>query len=148
MIVDIKLAYRDPYFDLGILNNDLETEDSLKTAIIISLFTDRRITQEELPPEEKSLMGCWTDALDEDLIGSKLWLLKRQKITPQVVTQARQYCEEALQWLFDDGIAEQVIVTTERSGLFQLSIEIQIIRPQDSNISQKYFFIWESIKAA
>jgi phage gp46-like protein len=149
MITDAKLTPLiavggDPYYDLAILNNDLEAEEGLKTAILISLFTDRRVTAEELPPEERDRRGWWADALnaDDDQIGSKLWLLKREKITTQVIAKFQQYCEEALQWLVDDGIAESVDVIVERSGTYQVSIEIDLIRGHDED-GQKYAFVWD-----
>lgn len=145
--MDIQLAFLDTYFDLQILNNDLANDDGLKTAIYISLFSDRRVNEEELPIEEKERRGHWADALNDtgDLLGSKLWLLKRQKITPQLLIQAKQYCEEALAWLVEDGIADEVQVVTERLELYQVSIEIELLRRHDGNAGQKFSFVWESV---
>jgi len=132
-------------FDITMENNDLKMDDSLKTAIIISLFTDRRVTVDELPDGESDLRGWWADALngDGDQIGSKLWTLKREKITEDLLARAKRYCEEALQWLVEDEIAESVHVVTERRGLYQISIGIQIKRPYDDRIKYRFGFIWE-----
>src|SRR5262245_45831699 len=116
-MIDIALLLTDSSsIGMTVENNDLATEDGLKTAVLISLYTDRRVTREELPDEETSLRGCWTDVFEEegDKIGSKLWLLERQKITTEVLRKFRQYCEEALQWLINDKIAQSVEVAVEK----------------------------------
>ena|SRR5690348_11728614 len=146
-MTDIALIYIDGQFDFQLSDNDFMKDEGLETAIIISLFTDRRVRPEELPVEETDRRGYWADAIndDGDLIGSKLWLLKREKITSEVLVKARQYCEEALQWLVDDNIADRVDVITERTDLNQISIEIDIIKPHDGSVSRKYAFIWDNV---
>src|SRR5262249_44555857 len=136
-------------YDLLMENNDLAVDETLKTAILVSLLTDRRVTVEELPPEETDQRGWWADALNDDSgagkdqIGSQLGLLKREEGTPGVVNRAREYCEEALQWMIDDKIAQSITVTTERAGLYQISIGIAIKRPQDDRVQFKFGFIWQ-----
>ena len=145
-MADIKLDTQDGLsFDLKMENNDFALDDTLKTAVIISLFTDHRVTIDELPDGEKDRRGWWADALndDGDQIGSKLWTLKREKITQEIMDRFQQYCEESLQWLIDDKIAQSVTVSVERAGLFQISIGIEIKRPQDESIKYRFGFIWE-----
>ena len=144
---DIRLDTQDGLsFDITMESNDLKLDDSLKTAVIISLFTDRRVTVDELPDGENDRRGWWADALngDRDQIGSKLWTLKREKITQDLLDRAKKYCEEALQWLIDDQIAQSVTVFVERAGLYQISIAMEIKRPHDDRIKYRYGFIWGS----
>ncbi|MBI5550754.1 MAG: phage GP46 family protein [Desulfobacterales bacterium] len=42
--------------------------------------------------------------------GSRLHLLRREKLTPRTVALARQYCLEATRWLIDLGRATQIEV--------------------------------------
>jgi len=100
-------------------SGDFEHDATFTTALIISLFTDRRAKEEDpLPdPESNNRRGWWGDNLAEvqdDRIGSRLWLLSREKTTQDVLIRAKQYAEEALQWLIDDGVAAKVEVETER----------------------------------
>lgn len=111
-----------PRFDWAIKDHDLAPDDGLETAVILSLFTDRRARQDDpLPDGSEDRRGWWADAYHpaplgappgegNDLIGSRLWLLEREKDTQEVVNRARDYAEEALQWLVEDGIAEQIEV--------------------------------------
>ncbi len=134
-------------FDLNIVNWDLEMDDGLETAILISLFSDTRVESEELSAGDSELRGFWGDAVDNpDQIntGSKLWLLERSKITDETLESARQYCIDALQWLLDDGVAGSLEVEVTRLDNFSIGIEIQISRPTGENLNFKYDYVWEA----
>ena len=115
-----------PRFDWAIQRGDLAPDDGLETAVILSLFTDRRARPDDPLPDGSDRRGWWADAYPrasaragQDPIGSRLWLLEREKDTREVVNRARDYAEEALQWLVDDGIAERIEVMAgwvEQSG--------------------------------
>ncbi|HCU26114.1 MAG TPA: hypothetical protein DF383_13950 [Deltaproteobacteria bacterium] len=77
-------------------------------------------------------------------MGSKLWTLKREKITPDLLDRAKKYCEEALAWLAQDRIAESITVFVERANLYQISIGIEMKRPHDDRIKYRYGFIWNA----
>lgn len=111
--MDIALEGNTTPFDLRFSNGDLVTSSSLQEAVIISLFTDRRVAKEDLPEGETSRRGWWGDFGGEDRTGSRLWLLDRTKLTTETLALAREYCEEALAWLITDGLAERVDVATE-----------------------------------
>jgi phage gp46-like protein len=104
-----------PLFDWAIEGPSLEADDGLETAVIISLFTDRRANADDvLPDGGDDRRGWWGDGwpdVDRDKIGSRLWLLSREKDMRQVVNRAREYARESLQWLIDDGVARQVEVS-------------------------------------
>lgn len=127
---DLALKFGDNFFDLSISAKDFEKEEGLRSAVIISLFTDQRVSPEELPAEERDRRGWWGDLLSEipgDKIGSKLWLLKREKQTESVRKRAKEYAEEALAWLVEEKIAQSVTVTAEfiERGFLALSVAIQ-----------------------
>lgn len=117
--------------DLRIQAPDLAIDgDGLKTAVIVSLFTDRRVEPDELPPGETDLRGWWGDRLNRDANarrGSKLWLLRREKRTQDVLLRAKAYSEEALAWLVTDGPASAVRVAAAWLGeLLALGITIDL----------------------
>lgn len=127
---DIRTAFRDFSGDWQLLSPGLAEDDGLETAVIISLFTDRRAEADDVLPGGDDRRGWWGDALAEvegDRIGSRLWLLSREKQLPQVVARAREYALEALQWLIEDGVASAVDVSAEivRQGVLGLSVEIR-----------------------
>ncbi len=127
----------------------LAIEYGLQTAVIMSLFTDRWAEPGDLIPDGSGdRRGFWGDAIADvegDQIGSRLWLLDREKQTPQTLNRAREYAEEALQWMIEDGVAESVNVAAEwvRTGMLSLSIEI--VRPDSNSESYRFDNIWEAI---
>lgn len=124
----IRLVY-DPETseaDLGRADDGgIEEGHELETAVLISLFTDRRVSETEVPPGT-SRAGWWGDAYaDEegDEIGSRLWLLRRGLDVPDAPVRAAEYSREALRWLVDDGVASEVDATARRLRTGVLVIE-------------------------
>lgn len=126
----------------------LVEDNGLESAVIISLFTDRRDNDDDVIPDgSNDRRGWWADEFTEiktDKIGSRLWLLTREKQLTSVVVRARQYAEEALKWLVDDGVAEAVTVVASipRSGMLGLDVSIQ--RPQQSITRYRFDTFWSS----
>lgn len=135
--MDIGLSF-DPdtlSADIALDGSDLATDDTLRTAAILSLFCDRRAeADDELPSQDGDRRGWWGDLpVDEgaddgrrDLIGSRLWLLSRAKELPETLNRAVQYAREALQWMIDDGVATKIDVTAswKSRGFLALLIDI------------------------
>lgn len=131
---DILLAFGALGMDLQLAGGDLMRDDSLLTAIIISLFTDRQAEPgDELPAGGNDRKGWWADATlpaslagGKDKIGSRLWLLKREKQLPIVLTRIKEYAEEALAWLVTDGhaLAVAVTATARARGVWLLDLHI------------------------
>ncbi|MBM3114999.1 phage GP46 family protein [Jeongeupia naejangsanensis] len=107
----------------------LEIDNGLDSAVTLSLFTDRRAEPGDNVPGDPR--GWWGDAVpvkDERVVplGSRLWLLAREKQLPSTLRRAEDYAREALQWLIDDGVAGSIIVAASapRTGMLQLDIRI------------------------
>lgn len=119
--------------------------DPLPRAVIISLFTWRRALPDD--PVDGVRMGWWADGLDgvvNDRIGSRLWLLSREKLTLSTINRAREYARESLQWLLDDGVATGVAVTAERYGMDQLRLQCVISRAQGAPVTLRFDNAWRS----
>jgi len=119
MASDIKILYNNTTqtFDLQYTNGDLLRENGLETAVLISLFTDRRANVDDALINPGEYRGWWGDYVGNDTpIGSRLWLIKGQKATQQNVILAKQYIQEALQWMIDDGVVAKIDVQTEATG--------------------------------
>lgn len=112
-------------------------EESLNTAVIVSLLTDRRAEPDDRLPTDDgttSVIGAdrrgWCgDSLAEQpgqRIGSRLWLLAREKQTEETRRRAVSYCQEALEWLVDDGVASAVSVEAAWADIGRLNAQIEI----------------------
>ncbi len=120
--------------DLAHGMSGLIKEDGLQSAVLISLLTDRRADpDDELPDDDgrpkaipSDRRGWCGDALGDDRIGSRLWLLVREKQTEEVRQRAIFYAKEALQWLIEDRIASKVDIEAEWEGIGRLNMVITI----------------------
>jgi phage gp46-like protein len=128
----------------------LELEDTLQTAIIISLFTDRRAgVDDALPPSQTErrgwvgdeYMGNGFDARP-DPWGSRLWLDYMGKTNNEVLVHARFAAEEALAWLVRDGIASRVSATAQWVGERQDRLAVRPTIYQAGRISPVYDVLW------
>jgi phage gp46-like protein len=147
-MTDIALAWNNDLqcADIALDGLDLQQDGGLNTAIIISLFTDRRANPDDrLPDASANRRGWWGDAAATTpgaLIGSRLWLLERSKITPETLRLAQEYAEEALAWLLADKVAASLTVTVERRQQDQIALLVQFIRP-DGKAGQ-YDYVWKA----
>lgn len=148
-MTDIALLWSNDSFggDIAVEGGRLVTDDGLRTAILISLFTDARARADDpLPDEGADRRGWWGNAhspVTGRELGSRLWLLGREKLTPPVVERARGYAAEALAWLKDDGIVSALTVEAARIGNQLLALKIVVDRPSGP-ARQFYDFVWEA----
>ncbi|OWF79070.1 phage GP46 family protein [Yersinia alsatica] len=129
-MTDIALIWQTDGADIAVGNADILLDDSLSTAVIISLFTDRRaLDSDELPAGPNTdKRGWWGDAFQSRPMGSRLWLLSREKQMASVLTRAKTYADEALAWLIDEQHVKQVQVTATapRQGVLHLAITLTL----------------------
>lgn len=150
MATDIKIRFDNSLAigDLSLLNGDLEREEGLETAVLISLYTDARVSEDDNPDDPNDLRGWVGDLLPErnDVIGSKLWLLDRSKATQDNANKAKEYAKQALQWMIDDGVASVVDVSSSIVGYEEtkkLVLDIAIYKNNDKILGIKFDDLWE-----
>lgn len=145
--MDIAMAFNpdSSVFDLQLVDGDLATDSGLMTAAILSLFTDRRaLADDRLPDESNDRRGWWADVYNDRPFGSRLWLLSREKEQDEVLRRAREYCEEALGWMVEDGIAAAVEAEAEHLRRGTLLIRCAIIRGDGRAIERNFEYVWQS----
>ena len=147
---DIKTVFIDLEHgaDYAIDALGLKVDDGLETAVIISLFTDRRANADDnIPDGSNDLRGWWADsfnAIENDKIGSRLWLLSREKQLTSVLVRAREYSEEALAWLVADGVAESVEVASSNPRMGILALAVSIYRPLQPVTQYRFETFWSA----
>ncbi|MDP3329426.1 phage GP46 family protein [Parvibaculum sp.] len=118
--------------DLVNTGSGLARDDTLATAIIVSLFTDARARPDDILPSGESDRRGWVgDTLSEDgdRIGSRLWLLRRAKQTEETRRRAIDYAREALAWIVKRGLARTIEVSAQWIGRGLLALSIAIVMP-------------------
>lgn len=107
--------------------------DNLSRSVVISLFTWQRASQSDEVDNDQR-MGWWGDTFAEnkgDKIGSKLWLLLRQKVTDETLLRAQEMADDALQWLVEDGICTEISVSVERDSNDPNRINLSVVLEQE-----------------
>lgn len=75
----------------------------------------------------------------EDLtLGSKLYLLRREKDVSRVVVLAKQYAEQALAPIVADGRATKITVTATQPGNGRLYLLIDVIAASGEQLTFKH----------
>ena len=125
-------------FDLAIEGGELLGDDGLMTAVTVSLFSDRLAREDDPLPESMpgrvgDRRGWWGDLVRLDgranPIGSRLWLLNREKELQETVNRAAEYATEGLAWLKALGGDFSVAASDERPGRLRLNIEVKALGP-------------------
>lgn len=119
--------------------------DSLTRAVIISLFTWRRADPDD---DSEQPMGWWGDSyptIQNDRIGSRIYLLQRTTLTSKTVELARGYLEQALAWLKDDGVVSRIAINVQRRGTDILTAEITLYRNDGSSQLITFDDLWSAL---
>jgi phage gp46-like protein len=130
---------------------DLLTDEGPETAVLLSLFTDGLAGPDDVLPDHLNAdrRGWWADTnAPEGPLGSKLWLLAREKTTEDTRQRAEQYCRDALQWMISDDAADVVTVeaTWNAQARGRLDIDVFIYREARLIWSKSYPMIWAAVQ--
>ncbi len=137
--------------DIALEDDDVAGDDGLDTALILSLFMDRRAQDgDTLPGAPDDKRGYWADGLAEvegDQMGSRLWLLERAKLEPTLPQRARSLALDGLSWLSEDAVASEFDVSATVTGE-RIDLEVIVERPAADVVSFRYAHVWDAEEAA
>lgn len=136
--------------DWTVQSGALASGNDLTTAVLISLFTDRRALPSDIIPDGSTdPRGWWADQQVDgniDEIGSRLWLLDRSKAPTQaILNQAVGYCNEALAWMVSDGVAAKVTVQASWQDVNFLALFVTIYKVDGTQQSLKFTELWKQV---
>ncbi len=122
-----------PLQDMKLSDSRLETDDSLDTAVYISLFTDARAKpDDQLPNGASDLRGWWGDTYSEhegDSMGSRLWTLLGQRMDIALAS-VDQIVRDALAWMIEDGFVDKVeVIDIARIDVSAMRFTVRLYRP-------------------
>lgn len=127
----------------------VDREAALTRAVLISLFTWRRAETDD-PVDDEELYGWWGDSypvIADDRIGSRLWLLRRVKLTDATQRDAEFYANEALQWMLDEGHAIAIEIASEKHDISRLNLIVILTIPGGARVEIKSLSSWQVIYA-
>lgn len=145
--MDVRLEVINGELDVAIgTNGDLLADDGLRTAVALSLLSDRRARADDtIPDGTTDQRGWWADALADrqgDQFGSRLWLLSREKDLEEVRRRAEGYARESLEWLLDDRVATDIEVEARTVGSDRLLIDVAVIRGDGTRLAEQFDYVW------
>src|SRR5215831_17506925 len=136
----------------------LDDTQALCTAVVVALGTDRLAeTSDILPdPDSTDRRGWWGDLDAEAIwdgwpIGSRLWLLQREKIVGPgaqqgaTVVRVENYIREAIQPFIDRRIGSSFDVWVNRVDRQRIDALIRIYRGPALEIELRYQVLWSGI---
>lgn len=152
-LADLALTWSDTTgdADLSMIDGDLASDRGLQTAVLLSLFTDRRAENDDVPPsgDPTDRRGWWADqfaVILGDKFGSRLWLLDRSKMTNEVLLLAKQYAAEALAWMIEDKVVAGVDVSVTKLGDNGFLIAGALSRPGRDPVSFRFSRAWDHLQ--
>ncbi|KXV50239.1 hypothetical protein AD945_02460 [Gluconobacter albidus] len=148
--------------DWAIVSGDLALDNPLRSAVMVSIFTDRVAPEQPSPADSAVAIqapgnaamsglndrcGWWGDAYEQDRlpIGSRLWQLRRAiKAGEQaVLLELKDILKECLQWIIDDGVATSISIRTAWSAVSPNTAEFAIsVYEPGAATPQTFLFSW------
>lgn len=133
-------------------------DGELADAVAVALGTDRLADPSDVLPDPNSddRRGWWGD-IDVALlfngwpIGSRLWLLSREKITGPAASQGATagkidaYIREAMKPFVDRKIASRMQITVTRADLDYFAAQVTLYRGPTLLIDIRYSGLWSKI---
>lgn len=130
--------------DVTLTAGDLEPENGLATALLLSLFTDAPASDEQLARFGGDDRHGWCldslAATPGDRYGSLLWLLQREAQTTENLNFAREAAEQATRWFVTDGVLDEVIVQAEYPQRGLLALQLELVRARAPR--ERFAFVW------
>jgi phage gp46-like protein len=142
MSQDAVLIINNGFYDFQIdEDGDIRTDEFFDTAILYSLFGERRAAPDEVVDPERRRGWIGNDSDFEN--GSKLWLLYQARLTRDTLNRVEDEASKALQWLVDDGYAVAIedVSATVNNG--QVLLGLTIRRSRD-RIVRRFYELWEA----
>ncbi len=134
-----------------IANNDLKADDGLRTALLISLFTDASAQPGDVLPDgsiaKGGERGWWGDSvpvLEGDKTGSRLWLLERCAEITENLGKAVRYVTEAVEWLKTAQVTNRIEVVAEflQPSQTGLAVGVAVYRPDGTVARHRFDRTW------
>ncbi|SHO65809.1 Mu-like prophage protein gp46 [Pseudoxanthobacter soli DSM 19599] len=133
----------------------LRADAAIETAVILALFTDRRVPEgHPLATGIDDRRGWWGDGVDvradlgEGEIGSLLWLLERQTVSDEMAAWARTLAAEALAPLISQGVAVRVDTSAEaRPAERTILLAVTLYGRDGSKVYDRRFeLLWQQVR--
>lgn len=127
---------------------------ALDTAILLQVFSDKRLPEGMRPPGSVEYpRGWWGDSIrlvgePEAVMGSLLWTLERGSLDDDTARTAKDYVDEALQVILDQGAVARFETTARADkvrGRLTISIAAFNRAGQRINSNNVFDVVWAQV---
>lgn len=140
MGIDVELT-SDYDIQIG-ADGDIVTKDFFDTAILMSIFCERRADASEVPESHRRRGWIGNESTPGFEIGSKLWLYEQERVTRSIFNLMAQEAFNASEWLIDDGF---VISLSTNVTLNNGSVELKVqYKRSGAKVETKNYTLWEN----
>lgn len=143
--IDIALAKGDDgiYDEVIGADGDFVSDESFNTAIILSLYPERRADEDTIPiaAKRRGWVGNETNEDNTYELGSLQWLNEQARTNSDTKNASVGYVKEALAWLVPNYLNDIKVSGFLRSEGVEL--EIVLVR-KNKKIDKLYFKLWEN----
>ncbi len=143
MAQDAVLNIDKGYYDFSLDDTgQILVEDFWDTAILYSIFGEKRADGSEMPvPErQRGWIGNENTGFEN---GSKIWLYYQARVNSTTLNGLQNEASNALQWLVDDGIAESIDAPIVTATGTSVVLDITI-RRSNSSVINRSFILWNN----
>jgi phage gp46-like protein len=144
-MIDLALTKND-YYDISFTDGDFTLTDGLDTALILSVYCERRADASEVstPNLQRGWWGNLFSLKQNFEQGSKLWLLYQSRNTQLTLNRAIAYAQDAFSWMVEDGLLDNVEVNGE---MIAQGIKIIVTLYRSQNIVGNFAYdLWDNTK--
>lgn len=152
-MADIRIVW-DPERLLGdwlVNGRTLDQTNELVTALAVALFTHRTAESDDpLPHFASDRRGWWADYEASEIfsgwpIGSRLWLLSREKQTNETRARAEAYIREAIDPFVENRIIESYDLAVDWFAPERLGAELTLYRGARESIAVRFESLWDEV---
>lgn len=147
MTTDVTIKQRDGgFYDIAFTaGGDIETSQSLDTAILMSILAEVRAEPSEMPESHRRRGWIGNESTEGIEMGSKMWLFEQARVTGSNLSELSVIINNSLRWMIEDNIA----IDTAANAFFRsnvVQVEITIVRAS-STVERRFFELWNATGA-
>ncbi len=126
---------------------DLQSGSDLESAILVSLFTDQRASDDYAapPPSPTDKRGWWGDTYLGFQLGSRFWQRTRLAKTASTLVLIQKDAQDALGWLITLGAVASFDITAQWLNRTMIGLRIVAHMPNGDALNFRYAWIWGQI---
>ena len=144
MTTDVILGKNKGYYDINwTADGDISTDQTLDTAILMSILEEVRASSTEIPESNKRRGAIINETTPGFEQGSKTWEFEQERLTGSVLAELNVVIRNSLQWMIDEGIAVNVEVDTLflQNGVVVAPVNFS---RDGSKVERRFFELWDN----